>query len=86
MTKEFNLSKREVQKWMDVEAKGFMTEDVKEFIKLLKEEITKEINLNNIFLLNKSFKGKKREMVESFQDKLIELRRKMGSLAGEKLK
>ncbi len=60
-------------------------EDVKEFIRKLKDEIDVEINFNNLFLLNKDFKTKVRDMVNAFQDKLIELKIKIDKLAGDKL-
>lgn len=39
----WNLKELEIQEWMDIKAKGFMKEDVREFIKRLKKGIREDV-------------------------------------------
>ena len=46
----------------------------KKMIKEFKEMIDKKIRFNKLWLENKSFKGKERDMLNSFQSQLEELK------------
>ena len=56
----------------------------KETIDELKEEIRRDIGFNKLWLNNKDFKGKERDMLLAFQDKLYDLKQKINKLAEQK--
>jgi len=85
--KEFNLSDKIIPPTCHKNYENIKIEDVKEFIRLLKEEMNNILKVN-VESANKSGVSKKlkTKILKMMQENIIELDYRIDKLAGEKLK